>query len=170
VLPAVLPARDRDTVTIEARVTRRELALTVRSEDTIATRSLALGPSTAWMVLFPFAYGTSAVVAVVSLFWLAVLTIPAGYWSGLTRASTHLPHTPFEESRVSARELIVNLVCVATYTIIGLGIAPWLLGLAPAAPLHWLIPFLGFALGAAAARMASRAASRPNSLSQFSLR
>lgn len=159
VLPAVLPAREGDTVVIEARVARPGLALTVRSEDTIATRSLDLGPSTAWMVLFPFAYGTSTVVAIVSLLWLVVLTIPAGYWSGLTRARTEIQHAPLAESRVPGREVGVNLLGVAIYTVIGLGIAPLVLGLAPAPALHWLAPLLGFALGATAARLASRVAS-----------
>lgn len=158
VLPAALPAREGDTVVIEARVTRPGLVVTMRSGDTVATRSLDLGPSTAWMVLFPFAYGTCSVVAIVSVLWLAVLTIPAGYWSGLTRARTELQHAPLEEWRVPARELGVNLLYVAICTIIGLGIAPWVLGVAPAQPLHWLAPFLGFALGAAAARLAIRVA------------
>ena len=159
VLPAVFPAREGDTVVIEARVTRPEVMLTVRYGDMITTRSLDLGPATAWMVLFPFGYSTSTVVAIASLLWLAVLTVPAGYWSGLTRARTTMQHARLEKSRVSPRELAVNLACVAIYAIIGLGIAPWMLGLAPAAPLHWGAPFLGFALGATAARLASHVAS-----------
>ena len=158
VLPVALPPREGETVMIEAEVTRPRLVLTVRTGDSIATRSLALGPSTAWIVLFPFAYSSGGVVAIVSLAWLAVLTIPAGYWSGLARARTSQQGAPLEESRVPARELGVNLFCVAIYMIIGLGIAPRVMGLAPPLPLHWLAPLVGFALGVTAARLASRMA------------
>ena len=158
VLPSVLPARAGEPLVIEAEVTRRLLALTVRTGETTAMRSLELGPSTAWIVLFPFAYGTDAVVAVVSIAWLMLLTVPAGYWSGLTRARSVLRDAPLEDSRLTARELGVTLLFVALYTIIGLGITPLILGVAPAPAMHWLAPLGGFALGAAAARAASRIA------------
>ena len=90
VLPVSLPAREGESVVIDAEVTRWRLALTLRTSDATATRSLTLGPSTSWIVLFPFGYATDAAVAVVSLAWLLLLTIPAGYWSGLTRVRSDL--------------------------------------------------------------------------------
>lgn len=158
VLPAALPPSQADTVRIDAEVALRRVALTVRAGDTVVTRALTMGPSTAWMVLYPFGYGTSAIVAVVSLAWLAILTVPAGYWSGMTRVRTGEPGARLEKSPLPPGELAANLVCVAIFTIIGLGIAPFMLGFAPAPAAHWLAPLGGFAMGAAAGRIASRAA------------
>lgn len=158
VLPAALPPRADERVWIVADATMRRVALTVRAGDRTVTRALAMGPSTAWLVLYPFGYRTTTMVAVVSFAWLAILLVPAGYWSGLTRVGTPSAGALREHSPVAPRELAANVLCVAMHAIIGLWIAPLALGFAAAPTEFWLAPLVGFACGVAAGRLASRVA------------
>ena len=158
VLPAAIPVTDDDPIQIDADVTLRRVALTVRDGDRISTRALTLGPSTAWLFLYPFGYATDVIVAAVSLAWLAVLMIPAGYWSGVSAVRTEDGGGRLRRAVVSPHDLATNLLYIAGFSISGLGIVPWMLGFAPASPVHWLAPLGGFALGMIAGRIASRLA------------
>lgn len=150
VLRNALPQAAGDTVRIDAELSSWRLGLTVSTADARMDRRLTLRASTAWIPLYPFAYNKDAGVTRVSLLWLAALLVPTGYWSGSGRVTER--DSP--ASVRSRRHTISVLLLVAVFAILGLGVFPMAFGFPVSPAIHWLAPFAGVAIGAAAGRVA----------------
>jgi len=134
-----------DTVTVGARYSARELAVSKQTVGPTHERRIPITASLGWTMLMPFQWyieGTNTELFL-SAIWIACLLIPLGYWGvGITRVSE-------ERDTTRIRAMAVSIALALLY--LGLVVVPQSFGMT-AAPLGaWLAALTGILLGAALA-------------------
>jgi hypothetical protein len=139
VLPNALPPEAPDDAAapwqLECNVESGSLVARRRHGADVAERVLPLTPGLGWIVLLPYSARVVAYHRLVSVLWLAVLSIPVGYWIA---------------SHASGRRdrMLALAVVAAGATGVTLGAAPRLAGVSLAPPLEYVAAASGLLIGA----------------------
>ena len=136
--------RTRDTLTVSARYSPREVAIWANT-STRLERRIPITASLGWTMLLPFQWfieGTR-VEQIVTSIWIACLLLPIGYWgtwivrSALARETRRIPM------------LAIPIALAVLYC--GLVLVPRAFGASAAPATDWLAALIGMLLGAALA-------------------
>jgi hypothetical protein len=140
----------RDSVRVSGRYSAREVRLHAQTASAMHDANLTPGASLGWTLILPFQWlvaGTRAEL-VLSCLWIAVLTVPFGYWGAhTTRASW---------SGVGVGGLTLVGLAGLAFFFAGFVFVPEALGLLAASSTQWLFAAAGGASGVGLARRARR--------------
>lgn len=107
-----------------------------------------LSPSLGWLLVFPLSSPAPSGYAWLSAVWLIALAFPAGYWiRSVANDATARTATG------ARRAQYVAIGALAIAFVIGLFVAPWLAGTAPAAWWEWVSAAVGAVAGSVSARL-----------------
>ncbi len=118
------------------------LTLTARGRHGIRQQTFELTAASAWSFLLPWEYWYGGNAAGLSLFWLAVLLVPAGYWGART----------IKEPRTRSKALALAVIVVPTTV----AVLPRVFELAPATAAQFIAAFSGIIAGAILAALLAR--------------
>ncbi|MGE0354920.1 MAG: VanZ family protein [Gemmatimonadales bacterium] len=145
-LPYALPAGPGLPVTLEA--TRRDGRIEIRTAYTTADSvthtaqvTMQLSPSWSWAFVLPWGHTLGMETGVVTMLWLAVLFLPAGYWTHRARLLLRSPGGG--SKRLGPGATLLGLVLVA-----GLAAMPVAFGFGLSGVSEWIGAAGGVVLGA----------------------
>jgi hypothetical protein len=138
------------TVRFRAELARGEVVLNAASSIRKTERRILLSPSLGWATLVPWQVTLKGDELLLGAIFLALLTIPAGYWSGLNRLATSRAERP------AVGEWLLPPLLITVGLIVAVAIA----GTDSAKPTEVVGILLGFATGMGVAWAASGARGR----------
>lgn len=121
-------ARGADTVRLAGGVVHRSLVVRATSGGRVREHRLALDPGLGWSYLVPFDYAVGREGPLLAALWLAALLVPIAYWGARSGGAREVPW-------------------LAATLVLGLAVAPPLLGGRAASWAAWLGAIAGSAVG-----------------------